>query len=293
MQIRRGNAATHAGRPDTQERRAAGTPGPTAMPARSARLSIFPTSRGDAGSPDSEASSAGRPRIRTLAKLGLFAAGAGVGVAMMTGCSSGVAGQATGASSPPAAPSSSGQSTDPTPTDSPTVSSTVQDPSTSAASPTSVPSLPQPSTLSVPAAQFALDQACEKEALLVAAQLPPSNPDLARAQQTFVQKYETLIGQGRALKPALDAYMIEEESATGPDGKVVPEPPEIRSARDAQMNADIELLRAEVQQDPTNGELQDELKQERLSLQRADSTIPAASPDQSGSVQLPSWLSPG
>jgi len=86
--------------------------------------------------------------------------------------------------------------------------------------------------------------------------------------------------------------MIEEESATGPDGKVVPEPPEIRSARDAQMNADIELLRAEVQQDPTNGELQDELKQERLSLQRADSTIPAASPDQSGSVQLPSWLSP-
>jgi hypothetical protein len=224
-----------------------------------------------------------------LTKLGLFAAGAGVGVAMMAGCSSsGVAGQPTGASSP----SSSGQSTDPMPTDSPTVSSTVQDPSASAASPTSVPSLPQPSTLSVPAAQFALDQACEKEALLVAAQLPPSNPDLARAQQTFVQKYETLIGQGRALKPALDAYMIEEESATGPDGKVVPEPPEIRSARDAQMNADIELLRAEVQQDPTNGKLQDELKQERLSLQRADSTIPAASPDQSGSVQLPSWLSP-
>ena len=293
MQIRRGNAATDAGRAETQERRAAGTPGPTAMPTRSARLSIFPTSRGDAGSPDSEASTAGRPRIRTLARLGLVAAGAGVGVAMMTGCSSGVAGQATGASSPPAAPSSSGQSTDPAPTDSPTVSSTVQDPSTSAASPTSVPSLPQPSTLSVPAAQFALDQACEKEALLVAAQVPPSNPDLARAQQTFVQKYETLIGQGRALKPALDAYMIEEESATGPDGKVVPEPPEIRSARDAQMNADIELLRAEVQQDPTNGELQDELKQEQLSLQRADSTIPAASPDQSGSVQLPSWLSPG
>lgn len=292
MQIRRSvtPTATEADNKPAREKGAADARAATAMPTASNQLSMFSRLRREAPAAHAEASTAGRPRtpLNVLARVGLGLATLGLGATALTGCSSGTSGHAVGSAEPTTAPPSSGQSLDPAPTDSSTPSTDAADPgaSTSAALPTSVPSLPAQPNWNVSVAQETFYGACEAEAYMITNQPRPTNDLLGPAYDQLSSVLNNGNAPGPELKKALDNYTLAAESAKQP------EPLAVHLMRHEEMGAYVAYVQAQYNQTPTD-ELKAELQQAKETQNRADTTIPVATAGPQSSAQLPDWLSPG